>query len=369
MSAPSSQEMDMQSTSSTSSQYKFSQYFLILMLVGISIVFYQMVDMFIVPVILAAVFVSLFYPLYKWMLKRLRGRKGLSSIVCCVILLAGLLAPAYLVADLVAGEAADFYKSIEAKSNQLIQEYSPIVYEKILGHEFLKNLEISQIDWVSTVQSGAKAMGKILASVINKTSKGTFQFVTSLFVTFFTMFYFFRDGDRLVDRLKYLSPLNERYEKVLIDQFFSISRATIKGTLLIGLVQGTLGGVTLWFFDFHSPFLWGVVMTILSIIPMVGSWLVLYPAAIFSFISGDVISGIVIVLISGLIISSVDNVLRPWLVGRDSGMHDLMIFFSTLGGISLFGVMGFILGPIIAALFLAILDLYSTEIKSQQHKC
>ena len=218
------------------------------------------------------------------------------------------------------------------------------------------------------MQDSAKAIGKILGSVINKTSKGTLQFFTTLFITFFTMFYFFRDGDRLVERLKYLSPLNDRYEKVLFDQFFSISRATIKGTLLIGLVQGTLGGLTLWIFDFSSPILWGVVMTLLSVIPMVGSWLVMYPAAIFSLITGNIFTGIAIFLISILIISSVDNVLRPWLVGRDSGMHDLMIFFSTLGGISLFGVMGFILGPIIAALFLAILDLYSTEIKTQQKK-
>jgi predicted PurR-regulated permease PerM len=349
-------------------QRNFGQYFLILILVGIAVVFYQMIDMFIVPVVLAAVFAGLFYPLYKWLLKRLKGRQGLSAIICCVLLLAGLLIPAFIVADLVAGEAAHFYNTVESQSNELIETYSPIVYEKILQYEWLRSLEIGQFDWLAAVQDSAKAIGKILGSVINKTSKGTLQFFTTLFITFFTMFYFFRDGDRLVERLKYLSPLNDRYEKVLFDQFFSISRATIKGTLLIGLVQGTLGGLTLWIFDFSSPILWGVVMTLLSVIPMVGSWLVMYPAAIFSLITGNIFTGIAIFLISILIISSVDNVLRPWLVGRDSGMHDLMIFFSTLGGISLFGVMGFILGPIIAALFLAILDLYSTEIKTQQKK-
>jgi predicted PurR-regulated permease PerM len=179
------------------------------------------------------------------------------------------------------------------------------------------------------------------------------------------MFYFFRDGDRLIERLKYLSPLAEEYEDALIKRFISVSKATIKGTLLIGLLKGSLGALTFWIFGVGSPILWGMVMTILSVIPMVGAWLVMYPAAIIMIIIGQVWQGITLFLIAALIIGNIDNVLTPRLVGREAGMHDLLIFFSTIGGISMFGVMGFIVGPVIAALFLTILDIYSIEFKSQ----
>jgi predicted PurR-regulated permease PerM len=205
----------------------------------------------------------------------------------------------------------------------------------------------------------------VLATVINKASKGTFQVIADVFLTLFAMFYFFTDGDRLIRRLKYLSPLPEEYEDELIKRFFAVSRATLKGTLLIGLLKGALGALTFWIFDIRSPILWGVVMVILSVIPMVGAWLVMYPAAVILIIIGQVWQGIAVFLIAAIIIGNIDNVLGPKLVARGAGMHDLLIFFSTLGGISVFGMMGFIIGPIIAALFLTILDVYGIEFRSQ----
>jgi len=148
-----------------------------------------------------------------------------------------------------------------------------------------------------------------------------------------------------------------------MQRFVSVSRATVKGTLVIGLVQGTLGGLTLWIFGVSSPILWGLVMVILSIIPLVGGWLVLYPAAVIQLILGNTWEGVGIIIVTAVVISNVDTLLRPRLVGRDAGMHDLLIFFSTIGGISLFGIMGFIIGPVIAVFFLTILDIYSIEFK------
>lgn len=165
--------------------------------------------------------------------------------------------------------------------------------------------------------------------------------------------------------MKYLSPLANKYEDELIQRFVTVSKATIKGTLLIGLLKGVLGAITFWVFGIHGAMLWGVVMVILSVIPMVGFGLVMYPAAIVMMLIGQVWQGIAIFLIAAVIIAQVDNVLGPRIVAREAGMHDLLIFFSTLGGISLFGVMGFIIGPIIAALFVTVLDIYSIEFKTQ----
>ena len=138
--------------------------------------------------------------------------------------------------------------------------------------------------------------------------------------------------------------------------------------MLIALIQGFLAGLTLWIFGVDSAILWGVVAILFSIVPMVGAWLVLYPAALIQLISGHVWQGVGIILVTTLFISHVDNLLRPRLVGQEAGMHDLMVFFSTLGGIGLFGAVGFIVGPVIAAHFLSVLDIYSTKFAAELRK-
>ncbi|HSG40529.1 MAG TPA: AI-2E family transporter, partial [Thermoanaerobaculia bacterium] len=200
-------------------------------------------------------------------------------------------------------------------------------------------------------------------TVINRTSRGALQVVVTLFMTLFTMFYFFRDGNDLLRRVRFLIPLDREYKEAIGKRFSSVARATVKGTLLIAMVQGTLSGLTLWAFGVGSPILWGVVATLLSIIPLVGAWLVLYPAAAVQIATGHLWQGIGILAVTMLIIVNVDNLMRPRLVGQETGMHDLMVFFSTLGGITMFGPTGFIIGPMIAALFLSLLDIYSEEFR------
>lgn len=338
---------------------KLSRYFLIVALILSMIMFFNLVKIFVVPVLMATVFATLFYPFYEWVLRKTGRRKNISAFLCCLILLLGLMGPLFMIADLVTQEAIDLYNTTFPQIVELIQGDQGLV-GKIKNSTLLKGLNMSEIDWETTLQGIAKQIGNFIAT----TSRGTFHVVTNIFIMLFTMFYFFRDGDRLVRRIKYLSPMDDTYEEALIYRFISVSRATIKGTMLIGLIQGTLGGITLWIFGIGSPILWGVVMVLLSIIPLVGCWLVLYPAAFYLMMTGEFWQGIAIILITAFIITNIDNVLRPRLVGKDAGMHDLMIFFSTLGGLSMFGVMGFIVGPVIAVFFLTILDIYSIEFKT-----
>ena len=344
---------------------KFSRYFLLVVLIGIGIIFFNMLKIFFIPIILAAVFVVLFYPLYGWVLKLFRNKKSLSSLVCCFILLSGLITPVFILGNLVSGEAISLYQNVEQKVQKIIQKGDERVLQNIQEYKWIKKLHLDKIDWQASIQESTKAAAKLLATVINKASKETFQLIANLFLAFFAMFYFFRDGDKLIQRLKYLSPLADKYKEELFIRFTSVSRATIKGSVVVALIKGFLGGLTFWIFGINSPVLWGVVMAILSIIPLLGAWLVMYPAAVILLFLGHIWQGIAMFLISTLIISSIDNILQPRLVGRSTGLHDLLIFFSTLGGISVFGVMGFIVGPIIAALFVSILDVYSIEFKSQ----
>ena len=236
---------------------KFSRVYLLLLLLLVSVLFFNVIKIFLVTILLAAVFTALFYPLYEKFLKIFRNSRGTSAILCCLVLLLGLMVPVYIIADLVSGEAIDLYKTAEPKISEIINKGDEGFLGTIKSYPIVKQFNLDTIDWQSSLQDIAKNMANMIGKVINKTSKGTFHVLTDLFITLFIMFYFFRDGDKLINRIKYLSPLDDRHEEVLMQRFVSVSRATITGTLLIGLVQGTLGGLTLWIFGVASPILWG----------------------------------------------------------------------------------------------------------------
>ncbi|MFP4682017.1 MAG: AI-2E family transporter [Chitinispirillaceae bacterium] len=357
---PSSKSIDSQKI-----QDRVSRYVLIGLLGLVTLALIPIMRDFLVPLVLAATFVTLFYPFYKSILKRFRGNKGLSSLVCCLVLLLGLMVPAYLMAHLVVGQAIDFYEIAQPQIKDLLSEgRDSWILQQISQLPFAQYLQLDTVDWQSMIQETAKAGASLGTQVINRTSVGVFGFVANFFIILFTMFYFFMDGESLIMRLKYLSPLRNEHEEMIFSRFLLISRATVKGTLVIGLIQGTFGALALLIFGVKTWLLWGFVMVILSVIPMVGAWLVLIPAGIIQIILGDTWQGIGIILVSTVIVSNVDNLIRPRLVGRGAKMHDLMIFFSTLGGIGVFGIMGFIVGPAIAALFLTVLDIYGEEFQA-----
>ncbi len=343
---------------------KFGRYFVLIITLATGIIFFKMISGFLIPVILAAVFCGMTYGFYEKTVRWTRGRKGLSSGICCLLLLLLFLIPVYIVANLVAIEAVAFYDSAETLVKDLLEKGDQSFLGELGENPLLQKLGINNIDWQSSLQDILKNTAGIVAKVINQATQSTFSLITNLFLTLFAMFYFYKDGDRLIGYIKALSPLSDKYEDQLVDRFGAVSRATIKGTMLIGLIKGVVGGLCFWIFGIRSPILWGVVMAILSLIPMVGAWLVMYPAALVLIIMGQVWQGVLLFLIAAIIVGNIDNVLQPRLVGREAGMHDLLIFFSTLGGIGMFGVMGFIIGPIIAALFLTVLDFYVIEFQA-----
>lgn len=343
---------------------KFSRNYLLLLLLLVAVIFFNVIKIFIVPILLAAVFTSLFYPLYEKLLRAFNGRKSLSAITCCLILLVGIIVPLNFVVYLVSQEGIALFKTAAPKIKELLSAGDAGILGKITNSALGQRLNLATVDWNKPLQDIAKGMAGILTTVINKTSTGTLNVIVDLFITLFTMFYFFRDGNQFIERMKYLSPLEDIYEEGLIHRFVSVSRATIRGTLIIGMAQGTFGGLTLAVFGVGHAILWGVVMVILSVIPVVGAWLVLYPAALIQILLGHTWQGVGIFLVTTIVISNIDTLLRPRVVGREAGMHDLMIFFSTLGGIAVFGIMGFIIGPVIAVFFMTLLDIYSIEFKS-----
>ncbi|MDH3735381.1 MAG: AI-2E family transporter, partial [Gemmatimonadota bacterium] len=150
----------------------------------------------------------------------------------------------------------------------------------------------------------------------------------------------------------------------MLDKFVSVSRAMVKGTFLIGIIQGALAGVAFWIAGIPSVAFWSTIMAVLSIIPGIGAALVWVPAGIYLISVGETGAGIGVLIWCGIVVSTVDNLLRPWLVGRDTQMPDLMILLGTLGGLAVFGAAGVIVGPIVAALFITVWELYGEAFKS-----
>jgi len=337
-----------------------SLYFFLFVLFLITYLFLKVIWPFFFAILLGGIATGLFYPLYRTLTRVLRGRKSIASFISCLIILLVIFLPLAGVLTVVAGQALEFYNRVDVYLHGVSFNMDQITGS--LGiEEYLGKFKIDESQLIDKVSELAKAVSTFLVKSIHSVTQGAFNVIAMLFVMLFSMYYFFKDGPAFLDRFKKLSPLDDEYEDRLIEKFASITRATIKGTMVIAIIQGGIGGIVFWIFGVPSPLFWGLIMVILSIIPVVGSGLVWGPAAVIQLVMGNWAAGLGILAVGAGIISTVDNLLRPRLVGKDTEMHPLLVFFGTLGGISVFGIVGFILGPIVAALFVTIWDIYASE--------
>lgn len=204
----------------------------------------------------------------------------------------------------------------------------------------------------------ATRAGSVVVSQAGAVTSGTVNGVLQLFVMLYAMYFFLLDGPAILSRILYYAPLNAEDENKLVGQFVSVTRATIRGSILVGLIQGALAGAAFFVLDLPAAAFWATVMAVLSVIPVLGSGLVWLPASIILMSTGRMAEGLGLMIWGVAIVGTVDNFLRPRLVGRDTKMHDLMVLLSTFGGLALFGLVGFIIGPIVAALFVTVWALY-----------
>ena len=197
-----------------------------------------------------------------------------------------------------------------------------------------------------------------IVSALSQATLGTANFLFMTFVFLYSMYFLQMDGHKLIRRILYYLPLNSDDENLMLNKFTSVTRATLKGSLVIGALQGGLAGIAFAVAGIDNSVFWGTVMAVLSVIPSIGSALIWFPAAVVLIMRGDVGAGIGLMAFCGVVVGSLDNVLRPILVGKDTRMHELMIFFGTLGGILMFGLSGIFIGPLIASLFVTVWELY-----------
>lgn len=346
---------------------KFRLAFAILLAVAISAFFIAMVRPFLMTIFLAAIFAGLAQPLYRRLLAPLRGRKSLASLLTLLIVLVAVAGPLLTFLGVLASQAVQVAQSVgpwieshvgEPGSFARLQERFPA----------LERLEPYRDEIIAKLGQAVGAVGNFLVGELSAATRRTVTFFFHLFLLVFTMFFFLKDGHAILARVLSFVPLSEGDKHLIVDKFTSVTRATFKGTLVIGVLQGSLAGAAFAVAGIDGAVFWGTVMTVLSIIPGLGTALVWVPAAVYLGAVGRPGAAVALAVFCALVVGSVDNLLRPRLVGRDVKMHQLLILFGTLGGLALFGVVGFIIGPVVAALFVTVWDIYGTVSRDAMDK-
>ncbi len=340
--------------------HRFQQAFLLALALGISVLFFFVVRRFVMAVLLAAVFAGLAYPLYGWLLARTGRRRAGALTIVILLVVVGFPTAGFL--TLVATEAVQISQGAEA----WFQEEGRAAQMSALLQRipFAERLIPEGENLIEQIREAAGRTGPVLMGALAAATRGTFSFLLQLFVLCYALFYFLLDGPVILRRVLRYIPLDPGQKEELLERFVSVTRATLRGSLLIGMLQGGVAGLAFWVAGVPGPAFWGTVMVVLSIIPAIGASLIWVPAVIYLFLVGEILSGIGLLIWCAVVVSSIDNLLRPRLIGRDARMSDLMILVSTLGGIVLFGAVGFIVGPIVGALFVTIWHIYGEAFRS-----
>ncbi len=339
-----------------------NKWVLMLLLFFISALFLSMIRQFLMAIFLAGIFSALSYPLYRRIERWFRGRSGLASLATLFLIVVVVILPLGGLLGVVTGQAIKVGEAVTPWVAKQLSQPDAIsdalkslpFYDRI---EPYRNLILTK---------GGELVGHISGFLINRlrsVTLGTVNFIFMLFIMLYTMFFFFMDGRKLIDKIVYYLPLEDQDERRMLNKFTSVTRATLKGTAVIGILQGGLAGAAFAVVGIDSAVFWGTIMAVLSFIPGIGTALVWVPAVIFLVATGHLAKAIGLGVFCAAVVGSIDNLLRPILVGRDTQMHELMILFGTLGGIIMFGVMGIIIGPIIAALFVTVWDIYGMAFK------
>jgi predicted PurR-regulated permease PerM len=315
---------------------------------------------FLESVFWAALLASLFHPLHRLLLARLNGRASLSAFLVLLTILVIVILPLIFVGIAVTRETQALYQRITSGEIDLNAPLQWSAKAMPIANDLLAKagIETDKVgEWIS---SGAATASKFLAGRALMIGQNTLSIFVQFFLMIYLVFFFLRDGVALLAQLVRILPLGDQRERRLFKKFVEVSRATLKGTVVVSIIQGALGGMALALVGIDGAVFWGVVMTILSILPAVGTSIIWLPAALWLFTTGAVAKAVTLIVM-GVLIGFVDNLLRPILVGRDTKMPDYLILLSTLGGITAFGLSGFVIGPIIAALCTAGWDMFADD--------
>lgn len=341
------------------SQQLSSRWLLLVALTAIALqLCWKLLTPFLSILLWASVMVLVFYPSYRRLLVRFKGNDTAAALLTTFLVLATIILPTVALTTAVVAELQIAGQGLQTKLTQLLQnpQYSDRIPE--LMDKLYKWTGLSQEELRTAVQKAAQNASNWLVKGTVTAVSNAVEFLVNLGFVSFTMFYLFRDGHRAVTVLRDLLPLEREQSQALLTRAGEIISASVYGVIVLAIIQGTLGGLAFWWLGLPSPLLWGVVMILMATIPMLGTFVVWVPAAIYLAATKAFGKAIFLTFWGTIVIGMSDNLLRPRLVGQKAQMHDLLIFFSVLGGLQSFGVLGILMGPVVLAVSLTLLDAF-----------
>lgn len=351
---------------STRSRLYFHSFILLLSVV--SLAFIWVLLPFYAAIFWGIILAIIFAPVQRKLLEKTNGRKTISALLSLLFILLLVIIPVILIGTSIMQEMIMFYKRMDSGDINV-----GVYLERVLSSlppsatDVLKRLGISDLSDLSDKFSDfAVKSGQFLTKQALSLGSNTFQFIIGLGIMLYLLFFLLRDGPELAKHCTRLIPLSDDQKVHLFRKFTTVIRATVKGNIAVAATQGALGGIMFWILGVEGPLFWGVLMGVLSLLPAVGASLIWAPVAIYFFSNGEVTHGIILTAYGLIVIGLADNVLRPLLVGKDTKIPDYIILISTLGGLSVFGLNGFVVGPLIAAMFMACWDLFPSAIQRQE---
>ncbi|GAB7529655.1 AI-2E family transporter [Pseudomonas sp. 3A(2025)] len=341
---------------------------LLLLVALVTIAFIWILLPFYGAVFWAVILGILFSPLQRRLQLRFGRSRNQTSLITLAICLIIAILPVIVISAMLVQEGALLYKNVESGQLDIasyLNEFKALLPAS--GQHLLDRMGMGDFNGLrDKIAKGAMQGSQYLATQAFSFGQGTFDFVVGFFIMLYLLFFFLRDGQELVRKIRNAVPLADQHKRRLQLKFNRVVRATVKGNVVVAVTQGALGGFIFWVLDIPSALLWAVIMAFLSLLPAVGAGIVWAPVAVYFLLSGMIWQGVVLALFGVLVIGLVDNVLRPVLVGKDTRMPDYLILISTLGGMSVFGLNGFVIGPLIAALFISCWALFSETKKRIQ---
>ena len=343
--------------------------FFIACFAGIIYFLYRVFAPFLSVLIWAIVLAVIFFPVFDRVCARLRGRRAAAAFITCLLILLLIVLPVTVLGVLVTQQSIALYQSIQENAGSLsnvtaklheLQSRPAVQRVTLLAQRWLgaKEFDLQQF-----LREAASSISRFLLDKGPSFLRDVGKMVLDFFLIFITMFFLLRDGPMLMEIIRTSSPLPDAYESELIQKFQDVSYATFFGSLLTAAVHGGAASLLFLVLGLPAPLFWGAVVSLTSLVPIVGSALVWIPWAAYLMLAGQTTRGIVLLAVGGLVVSSIDNVLKPMIIQGRTDMHPLLVFFSVLGGLQAFGFLGILLGPLLVALFISFLNFYQVEFR------
>lgn len=339
----------------------------LLFLAFVSLLFFSILMPFLGAIFWAVALAIVFAPLQNYFVKHIKWKNfaTLCTLVCCALI---VVLPFLFIISSVIAECMKMYAALSSGSTNLTQYIEEIQKAYPFIQDILKELNFEPGLITQKISEYALKISGYIATQTVHIGQGTISFIVQVCIMLYIAFYMMRDSNSLIIKLHKALPLGHKREQLLFAKFSEVTRATIKGSLVVAIVQGTIGGLVFYFLGVSSALLWGVVMTLFSLIPIVGASIVWLPVCVYFFAVGETMNAIILLFFGAVVIGLMDNILRPVLVGRDTKLPDYVILLSTLGGFSIFGMNGFVVGPLAATLFLASWEIFTLEFNDDDYE-